>query len=76
MSRPAAAIDEKHASENGGRSILKTVVEQNDSVESDTDDLFEKAATGGQAAFRSAFESNVSSLKGFNNSLKDMVKGR
>lgn len=76
MSRSAAATEESRQDNgNGTRSILKTVLEQSDTVESDTDDLFERASTSGQAAFRREFESKVSNLKGFNNSIKDLVKG-
>ncbi len=80
MSTSAAAAEESrndNGNGNGDRSILKTVLEQkNDSVQSDTDDLFDRASTSGQAAFRREFDNKVTSLKGFNNSIKDLVKGK
>jgi hypothetical protein len=70
----ASSEDSRSKDEKESPSILNTLLEQNDSVEThSSDDLVERAATAGQAVFRAEFESKVSSLRGFNSSFKDLV---
>lgn len=72
MKSAAAAATSRRNDEN--RSILSTVLEQNDLVESDTDDLFELAARSSPEEFRRTYESEVSGLKGFSTSIRGLVK--
>lgn len=75
MSSVAAATGySREDDEDLNRSILSTVLEQSDSVESDTDDLIERAATAEPKEFRRQLENNVSSLRGFSTSIRGLVK--
>lgn len=65
----AAATSRRRIDEDENRSILSTLLEQNGSVESESDDLFERAATSSREEFRRTYESEVRGLKGFRSSI-------
>jgi len=72
-SAPTSAAKTEKSEKSEDRSILSTVLDQSGSVASETDDLFERAATSDRDEFKRTLESEINGLRGFNASIKTLV---